>query len=141
MNPKTQATTLFAPLKADMGSRRKLEKKTFTFDNSFWSMSTKDPHYADQEEIYNTLGEEMLDHNFEGYHTCIFAYVRHSYRTHTPILEFPSKKVWKFANSSFTLQPRGIGSNWFWKKLYYGEFYSLVYGRLLVLRSSIEKSN
>lgn len=57
-----------------MLSKRVLEEKSFTFDNSFWSHDTDDPHYAHQEDVYNALGEEFLDHNFEGYHTCIFAY-------------------------------------------------------------------
>lgn len=77
MDPITQATTLLVPSELDKDSgkgRRVVEEKKFTFDNSFWSHSTKDPHYAEQEDIYNALGEEFLDHNFEGYHTCIFAY-------------------------------------------------------------------
>jgi hypothetical protein len=55
-----------------------VDKKVFTFDNSFWSFSRDDDHYADQDDVYDALGEEFLDHNFEGYHTCIFAYVRTS---------------------------------------------------------------
>ena len=78
MDPVTQATTLLVP--SSMGtptkaqSKRIMEEKKFTFDNSFWSHNVDDEHYADQEDIYNVLGEEFLDHNFEGYHTCIFAY-------------------------------------------------------------------
>jgi hypothetical protein len=81
MDPATESTTLNAPLQvgttqnARVNARKACESKTFTFDNSFWSANRNDPHYADQEEIYNALGEEFLDHNFEGYHTCIFAYV------------------------------------------------------------------
>lgn len=77
MNPITQATTLLVPPDAEANAStrsRKPEEKTFTFDNSFWSHDTSDPNYANQEDIYNSLGEEFLDHNFEGYHTCIFAY-------------------------------------------------------------------
>ncbi|KAK6348947.1 Kinesin [Orbilia blumenaviensis] len=74
MNPNNQSTTLYVPNSMDQHMKRKLEKKVFTFDNSFWSVNPKDPHYADQDDIYNCLGEEFLDHNFEGYHTCIFAY-------------------------------------------------------------------
>ncbi|CRK32294.1 hypothetical protein BN1708_005685 [Verticillium longisporum] len=79
MNPMTQETTLLVPNDNDPAnsrakSRKVIEEKSFTFDNSFWSHDTTDKHYAPQEEIYNTLGEEFLDHNFEGYHTCIFAY-------------------------------------------------------------------
>lgn len=79
MDPMTQLTTLRAPDQDAVDSpipksRKVIEDKKFTFDNSFWSHDTKDAHYAHQEEVYNSLGEEFLDHNFEGYHTCIFAY-------------------------------------------------------------------
>ncbi|KAL9587435.1 MAG: hypothetical protein Q9212_000251 [Teloschistes hypoglaucus] len=79
MDPDTQATTLLIPDTTDAAnlrtqSRKIMEEKKFTFDNSFWSHNTEDEHYAYQEDIYNALGEEFLDHNFEGYHTCIFAY-------------------------------------------------------------------
>ncbi|KAK8135378.1 Kinesin-like protein KIF1C [Apiospora sp. TS-2023a] len=79
MDPITQMTTLLAPCDDDpenshAKSRKVIEEKSFTFDNSFWSHDRKDRHYAEQEDVYNCLGEEFLDHNFEGYHTCIFAY-------------------------------------------------------------------
>jgi hypothetical protein len=78
MNPKTQQTHLLVPPAATQdrttNSRRVVEEKGFTFDNSFWSHDKKDKHYAHQSDVYNALGEEFLDHNFEGYHTCIFAY-------------------------------------------------------------------
>lgn len=75
MNPITQETTLLVPSDADRSkTRRVVEEKSFTFDNSFWSYDKADQHYAHQGDVYNSLGEEFLDHNFEGYHTCIFAY-------------------------------------------------------------------
>ena len=79
MNPQTQSTKLLVPPSSDPANaraqtRKIVEEKAFTFDNSFWSHDTKDSHYAHQEDVYNCLGEEFLDHNFEGYHTCIFAY-------------------------------------------------------------------
>lgn len=79
MDPISQVTTLLVPNDRDpankkTSSRKVIEEKSFTFDNSFWSHEIKDPHYATQEDVYNSLGEEFLDHNFEGYHTCIFAY-------------------------------------------------------------------
>ncbi|OTA67922.1 kinesin-domain-containing protein [Hypoxylon sp. EC38] len=79
MDPITQMTTLHVPNDGDPAnakakSRKVIEEKSFTFDNSFWSHDTRDRHYAHQEDVYNSLGEEFLDHNFEGYHTCIFAY-------------------------------------------------------------------
>lgn len=79
MNPDTQSTKLLVPPATDPANsraqtRKVIEEKTFTFDNSFWSHDTTTDHYAHQEDVYNCLGEEFLDHNFEGYHTCIFAY-------------------------------------------------------------------
>lgn len=79
MDPDTQETTLLIPPCNDPAnkktqSRKIIEEKKFTFDNSFWSHNTEDEHYATQEDVYNSLGEEYLDHNFDGYHTCIFAY-------------------------------------------------------------------
>jgi len=76
MDPKTQETHLIPPPpSAQKGGRAKvLERKTFIFDNSFWSIDPDSPNYADQADIYDALGHEFLDHNFQGYHTCIFAY-------------------------------------------------------------------
>ncbi|KAK0614126.1 kinesin motor domain-containing protein [Immersiella caudata] len=79
MDPVTQQTTLMVPNDTDPAnsrakSRKVIEEKKFTFDNSFWSHDPCDEHYATQEHVYDSLGEEFLDHNFEGYHTCIFAY-------------------------------------------------------------------
>ncbi|GBC06139.1 hypothetical protein RclHR1_06640017 [Rhizophagus clarus] len=48
--------------------------KSFTFDKSYWSFDKNDPTYATQAMLYADLGEELLDHAFEGYNTCIFAY-------------------------------------------------------------------
>ncbi|KAF9700049.1 hypothetical protein EKO04_001943 [Ascochyta lentis] len=75
MDPATEKTTLLAP-EVDPEDQRKsnVEDKEFTFDRSFWSHDDSDPHYAQQEDVYKSFGEEFLDHNFGGYHTCIFAY-------------------------------------------------------------------
>ncbi|XP_070583411.1 kinesin-like protein KIF1C [Erythrolamprus reginae] len=49
--------------------------KSFTFDYSYWShTSAEDPHFASQRQVYKDIGEEMLQHAFEGYNVCIFAY-------------------------------------------------------------------
>ncbi|ORX53969.1 kinesin-domain-containing protein [Hesseltinella vesiculosa] len=50
------------------------DHKSFTFDKSYWSADKNDPSYADQQTVYNDLGEELLDHAFDGYNCCIFAY-------------------------------------------------------------------
>ncbi|EIE78438.1 hypothetical protein G6F46_008278 [Rhizopus delemar] len=48
--------------------------KAFTFDKSYWSADKNDPRYADQQTVYNDLGVDLLDHAFDGYNCCIFAY-------------------------------------------------------------------
>ncbi|XP_051482178.1 kinesin-like protein KIF1A isoform X17 [Apus apus] len=49
--------------------------KSFSFDYSYWSHTTpSDINYASQKQVYRDIGEEMLQHAFEGYNVCIFAY-------------------------------------------------------------------
>ncbi|XP_040182356.1 kinesin-like protein KIF1B isoform X8 [Rana temporaria] len=49
--------------------------KSFSFDYSYWShTSPEDPSFASQNRVYNDIGKEMLEHAFEGYNVCIFAY-------------------------------------------------------------------
>ncbi|XP_044801336.1 kinesin-like protein KIF1A isoform X11 [Bubalus bubalis] len=49
--------------------------KSFSFDYSYWShTSPADINYASQKQVYRDIGEEMLQHAFEGYNVCIFAY-------------------------------------------------------------------
>ncbi|XP_015233617.1 PREDICTED: kinesin-like protein KIF1B isoform X5 [Cyprinodon variegatus] len=49
--------------------------KTFSFDYSYWSHTTpEDPCFASQNRVYKDIGKEMLEHAFEGYNVCIFAY-------------------------------------------------------------------
>lgn len=38
------------------------------------SVQTDDPCFASQNQVYNDIGKEMLQHAFEGYNVCIFAY-------------------------------------------------------------------
>ncbi|KAE8591761.1 hypothetical protein XENTR_v10018567 [Xenopus tropicalis] len=49
--------------------------KSFSFDYSYWSHTSQDdPCFASQSRVYNDIGKEMLEHAFEGYNVCIFAY-------------------------------------------------------------------
>ncbi|XP_039571241.1 kinesin-like protein KIF1C [Passer montanus] len=49
--------------------------KSFTFDHSYWShTSEEDPNFASQRRVYQDIGEEMLEHAFQGYNVCILAY-------------------------------------------------------------------
>uniref|UniRef100_A0A158Q8M3 Kinesin-like protein unc-104 n=1 Tax=Elaeophora elaphi TaxID=1147741 RepID=A0A158Q8M3_9BILA len=47
---------------------------SFNFDYSYWSFNRDDSNFASQQQVYQDLGVEMLDHAFEGYNVCIFAY-------------------------------------------------------------------
>jgi kinesin family member 1 len=48
--------------------------KTFAFDKSYWSFNRKDPHFADQDNLFADLGKPLLENAFQGYNNCIFAY-------------------------------------------------------------------
>ncbi|XP_052744036.1 kinesin-like protein Klp98A [Bicyclus anynana] len=48
--------------------------KDFTFDHSYWSYDSADPHYASQEQVFADLGLDVIDSAFEGYNACVFAY-------------------------------------------------------------------
>ncbi|KAJ1911285.1 hypothetical protein IWQ60_010212 [Tieghemiomyces parasiticus] len=47
--------------------------KTFAFDYSYWSADKDAPNYTSQQDVFNDLGQQLLDHAFAGYNTCIFA--------------------------------------------------------------------
>ncbi|CEF59380.1 Kinesin-like protein KIF1B [Strongyloides ratti] len=47
---------------------------SFNYDYSYWSFNKNDNHFVSQKQVYNELGVEMLEHAFQGYNVCIFAY-------------------------------------------------------------------
>uniref|UniRef100_A0A0N5C4F4 Kinesin-like protein unc-104 n=1 Tax=Strongyloides papillosus TaxID=174720 RepID=A0A0N5C4F4_STREA len=47
---------------------------SFNYDYSYWSFNKNDDHFVTQKQVYNELGVEMLEHAFQGYNVCIFAY-------------------------------------------------------------------
>ncbi|KAK4688603.1 hypothetical protein P7C73_g1497, partial [Tremellales sp. Uapishka_1] len=70
-------TILNPPELSGAVSGRATEKRpqNFSFDKSYWSAGPRDePQYASQQTLYEDLGEDLLDHSFEGFNTCIFAY-------------------------------------------------------------------
>ncbi|CAG8552603.1 7639_t:CDS:10 [Ambispora leptoticha] len=73
-------TIIYRPASDDPGNAKAAKRedteefKAFTFDKSYWSADKSSPNYATQAHLYNDLGEELLDHSFDGYNTCIFAY-------------------------------------------------------------------
>ncbi|KAF5019152.1 hypothetical protein F66182_8857 [Fusarium sp. NRRL 66182] len=48
--------------------------KAFAFDRSYWSFNKDAPNYAGQSNLFDDLGQPLLDNAFEGYNNCIFAY-------------------------------------------------------------------
>ncbi|KAF7506650.1 hypothetical protein GJ744_011582 [Endocarpon pusillum] len=49
-------------------------QKTFAFDKSYWSFNKNDEHFAGQDNLFEDLGNPLLDNAFQGYNNCIFAY-------------------------------------------------------------------
>ena len=76
-----EMTTNQTIIKDELGQPR-----TFTFDHSFWSHDCyieqengylspdSSGKYADQSLVFETLGKQILDNAWEGYHCCLFAY-------------------------------------------------------------------
>ncbi|XP_014468850.1 PREDICTED: kinesin-like protein unc-104 isoform X17 [Dinoponera quadriceps] len=66
------STTSIVNPKATPGSKDAV--KSFNYDYSYFSMDPNDENYSSQLMVYKDIGEEMLEHAFEGYNVCIFAY-------------------------------------------------------------------
>ncbi|XP_072393950.1 kinesin-like protein unc-104 isoform X2 [Diabrotica undecimpunctata] len=65
-------TTAITNPKADPNTKD--AQKNFNFDYSYWSHDETDPAFSSQLLVYKDIGEEMLQHSFDGYNVCIFAY-------------------------------------------------------------------
>ena len=50
------------------------EKTTFTFDYIFNTTDPTSSEFADQEDVFKTLGIDILRNAWEGYNACLFAY-------------------------------------------------------------------
>ena len=46
----------------------------FTFDHSYWSFDVNDKNFATQEQVFQDLGNEVVECAFQGYNACVFAY-------------------------------------------------------------------
>ncbi|XP_054088965.1 kinesin-like protein unc-104 isoform X5 [Zeugodacus cucurbitae] len=66
------ATTAITNPKVPINSSEAI--KSFNFDYSYWSHDPRDAEFSTQEMVYKDIGEEMLQHSFDGYNVCIFAY-------------------------------------------------------------------
>lgn len=62
LHPKALTTFVLRPLRNNL-----LQPRLF-------SLQPEDINYASQKQVYRDIGEEMLQHAFEGYNVCIFAY-------------------------------------------------------------------
>ena len=52
----------------------KVRPLSFTFDYSFWSSDPESPTFATQAQVFEALGNKLLDCTFKGYNGCLFAY-------------------------------------------------------------------
>ncbi|XP_049818216.1 kinesin-like protein unc-104 isoform X2 [Aethina tumida] len=66
-------TTILNP-KDDRNTKDAQKIHSFNFDYSYWSHDEGDPEFSSQLVVYKDIGEEMLQHSFDGYNVCIFAY-------------------------------------------------------------------
>lgn len=66
-------TIITKPADHKANSRDTEDVKAFTFDKSYWSADKQAPNYATQQMVYDDLGEDLLNHAFDGYNCCIFA--------------------------------------------------------------------
>lgn len=48
--------------------------KVFAFDYSFWSMDPREKRFADQESVFDNVGQRVLNNSMQGFNACIFAY-------------------------------------------------------------------
>lgn len=46
----------------------------FQYDHLFWSCDETNPLYANQEDVFMTIGKPLLNSAFRGYNACLFAY-------------------------------------------------------------------
>lgn len=65
--------TILTKPPTDDRAPREEDTKAFTFDKSFWSADPNDYNFAGQETVYKDLGEDLMEHAFDGYNCCIFA--------------------------------------------------------------------
>ena len=65
--PSPSQTTL-------VSSDGKKKEKTFTFDSCFDSIDPSAVSFSSQEDVFRTLGTDILDNAFNGYNACVFAY-------------------------------------------------------------------
>jgi kinesin family member 1 len=68
--------TVLTPSDADRAAKGSKDtgQKVFAFDKSYWSFSRDDSNYAGQSNLFDDLGQPLLDNAFQGYNNCIFAY-------------------------------------------------------------------
>ena len=50
------------------------QQKTFTYDQTYWSVSPDDPSYASQEIVNNDIGTACYDGLMKGNNACVLAY-------------------------------------------------------------------
>ncbi|KAM9957211.1 hypothetical protein ACTFIW_008952 [Dictyostelium discoideum] len=75
MNNKSTILTRPSALRANpLAAPTADDEKSFSFDYSYWSYDSNDPHFASQSTVYNDLGKEVLKNAWDGFNCSIFAY-------------------------------------------------------------------
>ena len=73
---KDNQTVLTPPPEYEKALKSKDQgSKVFAFDRSYWSFNRDAPNFAGQPDLFDDLGQPLLDNAFQGYNNCIFAYV------------------------------------------------------------------
>ncbi|KAK8850531.1 hypothetical protein IAR55_004449 [Kwoniella newhampshirensis] len=91
-------TILDPPEQHASSSSRATEKKpmAFSFDKSYWSAGPRDdPKHASQQTLYEDLGVDLLDHSFEGFNTCIFAYSMMGYGADKGLIPLTTSELFR----------------------------------------------
>ncbi|XP_070179569.1 kinesin-like protein KIF16B isoform X2 [Littorina saxatilis] len=72
----TKITNPKVPEMGEVGDhgRDHLKVREFTFDHSFWSARATDQHFITQEQVFESLGLDVVSAAYEGYNVCVFAY-------------------------------------------------------------------
>ncbi|XP_037926224.1 kinesin-like protein KIF13B isoform X3 [Hermetia illucens] len=65
-------TIIYNPTCLEKNERK--QRKIFAFDHCFYSSDPDAEHFATQENVFNSIGRDILENAFQGYNACIFAY-------------------------------------------------------------------
>jgi hypothetical protein len=59
---------------AGVGADETTTSHSFKFDYSFFSSDPDDPNFADQEDVFQCIGKDLVANTLQGYNSTIFSY-------------------------------------------------------------------